>query len=130
MSPAEEALYVLYESWTHRRARIHQDGCRHINWHRVMEGVEWDYNRWIDLGVFENVKDAVESARFMVKHQHKCFGCCQVWLHGSHPPPRKWIASPRIAVHFFQLGQQLPMVCALLRLDVVGNLLKLRHFSG
>lgn len=51
--------YYLYENWFRGRARVHRDGCGHVNMDRVMDGIEWEFDRWVNLGEFESPRGGI-----------------------------------------------------------------------
>lgn len=78
-----EVIYCLYENWHRSRARVHREGCGHINWPRVIGGhPDTEFDRWTDLGIFEHPNDAIDLAERLTNDQYEDFGSCQLCLPG------------------------------------------------
>ena len=80
--------YYLYENWHRDRARVHRDGCGHVNRERITDGRDWQRDRWIALGAFETPAEAFIEARVLIRNAYDDFNYCKGCLYGHVIPLR------------------------------------------
>ena len=70
--------YYLYEhwDWQNDRARVHREGCRHVNHTRVDGGIQGDKDLWTDLGEHASADNAKDAALELLQVTGEDFAFC------------------------------------------------------